>query len=104
MNNDELELLRKSIDNMDAALLAVLAERFRLTGQVGLLKKREGLPAEDRLRETEQIGRFRSLAASAGLDPDLAERFHAFLVKESKSNHRRILAGQPVNGIPDASE
>jgi chorismate mutase len=90
MNSSNLEVLRKSIDNIDAALLHLLAERFSLTGRVGLLKKREGLPAEDSSREKEQIARYRSIAGSAGLDPEIALRLHSFLVEESKKNHRII--------------
>jgi chorismate mutase len=91
MNSSNLEVLRKSIDNIDAALLHLLAERFSITGRVGLLKKREGLPAEDPSREKEQIARYRTIAASAGLDPEIAIRLHSFLVEESKKNHRRII-------------
>ena len=31
--------LRKSIDNLDTALVAILAERFRITERVGELKR-----------------------------------------------------------------
>ena len=36
----ELARLRASIDNLDAALVHLLAERFRCTQQVGVLKAR----------------------------------------------------------------
>jgi chorismate mutase len=91
--DDELRQLRKSIDNIDAALLRLLAERFRLTRAVGLLKKREELPAEDRSREEDQINRFDSIARDAGLDPEIARKLHSFLVEEAKKNHLRIREG-----------
>ena len=35
---DELVVLRGAIDNMDAALIHLLAERFRITREVGRLR------------------------------------------------------------------
>ena len=61
----ELLRLRGSIDNMDAALVHLLAERFKVTQQVGELKARHGLPPADPAREAEQIARLRALAATA---------------------------------------
>ena len=43
----ELLDLRRSIDNIDAALVYLLAERFRCTQQVGHLKAQTGLPPAD---------------------------------------------------------
>jgi len=40
----ELHQLRKSIDNIDAALVHLLAERFRTTQQVGKLKAALSMP------------------------------------------------------------
>ncbi|MEI5617091.1 chorismate mutase, partial [Streptomyces brasiliscabiei] len=50
-----LRRLRGSIDNIDAALIHMLAERFRATQQVGVLKARHGMPASDPAREEQQI-------------------------------------------------
>ena len=43
----ELTSLRQSIDNIDAALVHLLAERFKFTQQVGKLKAATGMPASD---------------------------------------------------------
>jgi len=40
----ELQRLRDSIDNIDAALIHMLAERFKFTQQVGALKAAASLP------------------------------------------------------------
>ena len=53
---------RKSIDNIDAALIHMLAERFRITQAVGEYKVQAGLPASDPGREALQIERLRALA------------------------------------------
>lgn len=91
----ELQRLRDSIDNIDAALIHVLAERFKCTKAVGELKARRGMPAADPARETRQIARLRALAHEAKLDPDFAEKFLAFIVQEVIRHHEAIKGSGP---------
>ena len=65
--DDQLQRLRRSIDNVDAVLIHTLAERFKLTQAVGELKARHGMPPSDPGREATQIARLRRLAEDAGL-------------------------------------
>ena len=51
----ELRDLRDSIDNIDAAIVYLLAERFRCACKVGKLKARQGMLATDPEREAEQV-------------------------------------------------
>lgn len=88
----ELERLRGSIDNMDAALIHLLAERFKITQQVGELKAEHGLPPADPARERRQIERLRALAVDARLDPEFAEKFLNFIVSEVVRHHEAIAA------------
>ena len=88
-----LKDLRRSIDNFDAILIHTLAERFRCTQKVGELKAAHSLPAGDPTREAEQIARLRRLAAEADLDPDFAEKFLAFIVREVIRHHEAIASG-----------
>lgn len=90
----ELARLRGSIDNMDSALVHLLAERFKVTKRVGELKATAGLPAADPAREAAQIERLRALAASADLDPEFAEKFLTFIVTEVVRHHEKIAAEQ----------
>ncbi len=92
----ELLRLRSSIDNIDAALIHLLAERFKATQQVGVLKAEEHLPAADPAREEQQIARLRALADASGLDPVFAEKFLAFVVAEVIHHHERIASEQPT--------
>ena len=55
----QLVVYRDTIDNLDAALVHLLAERFRCTQQVGLLKARLDLPPADPGREQQQAARRR---------------------------------------------
>lgn len=89
-SDPELLRLRDSIDNIDAALIHLLAERFKCTQQVGRLKADHGLPPADPAREAEQIARLRALAHDAKLDPDFAEKFLAFIVTEVIRHHEAI--------------
>lgn len=83
-----LQTLRGSIDNIDAALIFLLAERFRSTKQVGVLKARHGMPPSDPAREEQQIARLRRLAIEADLDPEFAEKWFNFVVAEVIRHHR----------------
>ncbi len=87
----ELLRLRSSIDNLDAALVHLLAERFKCTEHVGRLKARSGMPPADPSREAVQIARLRSLSESSGLDPEFAEKFLNLIISEVIRNHRQFL-------------
>jgi chorismate mutase len=81
---------RKSIDNIDAALIHMLAERFRITQAVGEHKARTGLPPSDPGREQRQIARLRALAVDADLDPEFSEKFIRFVIDEVIRHHRHL--------------
>jgi chorismate mutase len=89
----ELRQLRESIDNIDAALLYLLAERFRCTRRVGELKASTGLPAADPGRERVMIKRLKALAKDAKLDPAFAEKFLNFIIAEVIRHHESIRNG-----------
>jgi chorismate mutase len=94
---EELARLRDSIDNIDAAVVHMLAERFKCTQHVGHLKAQHQLPPADPAREARQIARLRALAESAKLDPAFAEKFLNFIVAEVIRHHERI-ADEALNG------
>ena len=94
---DELLALRKSIDNVDAAIIHMLAERFKFTQHVGRLKAAYGLPSSDPAREQVQIERLRELAAESNLDPEFAEKFLNFIVAEVIHHHERIRNGDDTD-------
>lgn len=94
--DDAVELLtslRSSIDNLDAAIVHLLAERFKCTQKVGALKAAHGMPASDPGREARQIERLQRLARDADLDPVFAERFLNFVIAEVIRHHRAMAEG-----------
>ena len=84
---------RASIDNIDAALIHMLAERFRITKAVGAYKATHDLPPSDPGREERQIARLRKLAEDAHLDPDFGEKFLRFIIEEVIRHHERAKNG-----------
>ena len=91
--DEVLASYRKSIDNIDAALIHMLAERFRITQAVGEYKARVAMPPADPAREERQIKRLRSLAEDADLDPEFSEKFIRFVIEEVIRHHQRAQGG-----------
>ena len=60
-DDPQLADYRASIDNIDAALVHLLAERFKITKAVGRYKASADLPPADPAREEVQIARLRTL-------------------------------------------
>ena len=85
-----LSEIRGTIDNIDAALVHLLAERFKATQRVGRLKAENDLPPSDPDREKAQIERLRRLAEAAHLDPEFAEKFLTFIISEVIRHHEAI--------------
>ncbi len=85
---------RASIDNIDAALIHILAERFRITKAVGAYKAENALPPSDPGREERQITRLRKLAEDAQLDPEFSEKFLRFIIQEVIRHHEQAAEGK----------
>jgi chorismate mutase len=100
---EQLHSVRESIDNIDAALVHLLAERFKFTQQVGKLKATHGLPPADPARESEQIQRLRALAVESHLDPAFAEKFLNFIIAEVIHHHERLAGSVGGGGAATAA-
>jgi len=96
-----IKALRQTIDNIDSAVIALLAERFKATSQVGVLKANAGFAPEDTKREDYQIERLHRIAIDAGLDPEIAEMYREFVVTEAKKRHQRIADAGGDPGVLD---
>ncbi len=80
---------RASIDRLDAILVFTLAERFKHTQAVGVLKAKHDLPPSDPAREEKQIARLEDLAKRADLDPEFAKKFLKFIIQEVIKHHEQ---------------
>ncbi|MGO1522724.1 MAG: chorismate mutase [Nesterenkonia sp.] len=98
----DLLSIRSSIDNIDAALVHLLAERFKATQRVGVLKAKHQLPPADPGREQAQIARLKQLAEDAQLDPDFAEKFLNFIIEEVIRHHQAISQTSGGESDPNA--
>lgn len=94
MSDEILQSYRKSIDNIDASVIYMLAERFKITKEVGKYKAESGLPPADPSREKKQIQRLRRLATDANLDPEFSEKFLRFIINEVIRHHQKIKSGE----------
>ncbi len=92
-DDPQLVIYRKSIDNIDAAIIHMLAERFRITQAVGEYKAKVTLPPADPAREQRQIERLRKLSEDADLDPEFSEKFLRFIIDEVIRHHEKARGG-----------
>ncbi|WP_415450626.1 chorismate mutase [Bifidobacterium sp.] len=98
---EQIRELRQSIDNVDAAIVSLLAERFKYTSMVGVVKAKAGFAPADYQREDRQMARLNRIAIDAGLDPEIAEKYREFVVTEAKKRHRRIAESGGNPGVLD---
>lgn len=72
----------------------MLAERFRFTKQVGVLKATHEMPPSEPAREEHQVARLCRLALDADLDPAFAEKWLNFVVAEVIHHHEQAANGR----------
>jgi len=89
---ESLEEMRKSIDNIDNAIVAMFAERFKVTNRVGCYKAEHKLPSKDPAREAVQYERITVLAQQYGLDPEFAKSYLAAVIERVVQHHEKIAA------------
>jgi len=84
-----LEQLRDRLIELDRQLLALVAERKKLSGQVAQVKRATGHPTRDFEREREVILDARRTAADLDVSPDLAEELLRILIRASLTTQER---------------
>lgn len=87
---EELQQLRRQIDDIDDELLALLARRFDITRQVGRLKASMHMESLDAGREQEKLSHLRAQAEKMALNPDFVYSLFEILFAEVVDNHRRL--------------
>jgi chorismate mutase-like protein len=96
----DLGALRTRIDHLDAALIAIVAERLAVCREVAAVKQHSDTPViqPDRVRDV--VTSRRRQAIEAGVDADFAEQFFRVLLTET---HRIEVAGHRTEPAPDKS-
>ena len=85
----DLEQLREQLSGIDRRILELVAERQRLSGDIGTLKRATGRPTRDFVREKQVLEKARALAAGLGVSPGLAEALLGLLIRSSLANQEQ---------------
>jgi 3-deoxy-7-phosphoheptulonate synthase/chorismate mutase len=65
---DDLQQLRKKVDEIDVQILSALNERTKICRSIGLIKKKQGMKIRDTTRENEVYLRVKEKAEQFHLD------------------------------------
>jgi chorismate mutase len=82
---ENIQKLRKKIDEVDENILRLLGERSEICRSIGLLKTENGLPIVDPVRESQVYSNIRGKAADFGLDADQVETIYRQIVNMCSS-------------------
>jgi prephenate dehydrogenase len=88
--DEQLATLRACFDDVDDAIIKLLATRQRLSDQAGVLKKVVGRPVRDDVREAHAAAQRRITAKTAGADPDVVAALFDVLVRASRERQERL--------------
>ena len=94
----ELAGLRTRIDQLDAALIAIVAERLAVCREVAAVKQGSDTPVIQPARVRDVVTSRRQQAIEAGVDADFAEQLFRVLPTET---HRIEVAGHRPDPAPD---
>jgi 4-amino-4-deoxychorismate mutase len=75
--------LRQRIDDVDAQLMELLASRFRLCIQIGILKEQANMPVMQPGRVIEVTQRAAGAAARLGVNPQFAQELWRAIIMEA---------------------
>jgi len=78
-----LDSLRQRVTDIDRQMIALVAERKRVSAEVARVKRATGYPTRDYEREREVILGVRTMASELGVSPALAEEILRLLIRSS---------------------
>ncbi len=94
----KIDEYREGIDAADRELVRLLAERLKLTSNIGEVKTREGLPVLDAARERRVIEKVRAMATDLNIDPSDVERIYERIIEAAKAVQHTTVAYQGEPG------
>jgi len=90
----KLEDLRKKIDDTDASIVKLIAERMRIAQEIGAEKKKRGKQIDDRKREKRVWENIKSIARDENISQEVIERIYKQIVTACKRTQGREVAFQ----------
>ena len=94
----DLDDLRSRIDQLDDALIAIVAERLAVCRQVAAVKEGSDTPVIQPARVRDVVVTRRQQAIEVGVDPDFVEQLFRVLLTET---HRIEVAGHRPDAAPE---
>lgn len=79
--NEELDRLRKEVDELDRKLIEIIKERLIISREIGNCKKKNGLKIRDRKREKEII---EDRLEKSSLDACFVKKLFKLIINESR--------------------
>jgi chorismate mutase len=77
---ENIQTLRKRVDEIDDQIIKALSERVRICRAIGEAKKQQGLPVRDKSRENEVYLKVKEKAVKLGLDSAEIEALYREIV------------------------
>ena len=77
---ENINQLRKRIDEVDEQILRFLSERAKICESIGTVKKDHGMPIKDAYRENEVYAHVKEKAAELALDPVLVKSIYRQII------------------------
>lgn len=93
--SEELERLRRLIDEVDTRILESLSQRMRLSKMIGEIKKREGLPLFDAHREEALLRKLITLNREPLLEPVFLQAIYREIFSASRSLQYTLSVAYP---------
>ena len=85
MDTEKLAQLRQKLDQIDADIISLIAERQFNVEQIGNVKLSTNSPTRDYQREKQVIEKVKSHAKQQGLDPEIAQKIFELVIETSLS-------------------
>ena len=80
--DQELEKLRKEIDETDKKIVALIEKRVEIARKIGSLKRENGIPVSDAAREKEVLD---NVSKSAGRDKGFVKSLYRSIIEYCKN-------------------
>ncbi len=88
-DSGEIERIRKRIAKVDSRIVEAVAERMRLSSEMGRAKCSRGIDIEIREVEEMVIRRAKEMGRQAGVEEGLVEEIFRTLIEAGKREQRR---------------